>query len=50
MSDKALSETERASLSLIFDDFRYLFEKEEILQNEVDEVLYNLKSDEVLHS
>jgi hypothetical protein len=47
MSGKVLSETERASLSLIFEDFRYLFDKEEILQDEVDEVLYNLKSDEV---
>jgi len=47
VSSKTLAETERASLDLILEDFRFLFNKEEIKQDEVDEVLYNLKSDEV---
>jgi hypothetical protein len=47
VSSKALTETERASLDLILEDFRFLFDKEEIKQDKVDEVLYNLKSNEV---
>lgn len=47
MNGKTLAETEKASLNLILEDLRYLFDKEEIRQEEVDDVLYNLKSDEV---
>jgi Alw26I/Eco31I/Esp3I family type II restriction m6 adenine DNA methyltransferase len=47
MSSKALAETERASLNLILEDLRYLFDKEEIQQDEIDNVLQTLKSEEV---
>jgi len=47
MSGKALTDAERAALDLILEDFRYLFDKEEIRQEEVDDVLRSLKSDEV---
>lgn len=47
MSGRALAEAERAALDLILEDFRYLFEKEVIKEEEVDDVLRNLKSDEV---
>jgi archaellum biogenesis ATPase FlaH len=47
LSGRALTESERASLNLILEDLRYLFEKEVILQEEIDDVLQNLKSDEV---
>ena len=47
MSGRALTESERASLNLILEDLRYLFEKEVILQEEIDDVLQNLKSEEV---
>jgi len=47
MSSKVLAEAERASLNLILEDFRYLFGKEEILQDEIDNVLQNIKSEEV---
>jgi len=47
MSSKVLSETERDSLNLILEDLRYLFGKEEILQDEIEGVLQSLKSDEV---
>jgi Alw26I/Eco31I/Esp3I family type II restriction m6 adenine DNA methyltransferase len=47
LSGRALTESERASLKLILEDLRYLFEKEVILQEEIDDVLQNLKSDEV---
>lgn len=47
MSSKALVEAERASLNLILEDLRYLFDEEEISQDEIDDVLKNLKSEEV---
>jgi type I restriction-modification system DNA methylase subunit len=47
MSSKALTDAERASLNLILEDLRYLFEKEEVTQDEIDNVLQNLKSEEV---
>lgn len=47
MSSKALTEDERASLNLILEDLRFLFGKVEILQDEIDGVLQNLKSEEV---
>jgi len=47
MSDKVLTEAEETSLNLILEDLRYLFDKEEILQDEIDDVLQNLKSEEV---
>jgi len=47
MSSKALVEAERISLNLILEDLRFLFDKEEILQDEIDNVLQNLKSEEV---
>lgn len=47
MSSKALAEAERASLNMILEDFRYLFDKQEILQDEIDDVWQNLKSGEV---
>lgn len=47
MSSRVLAEAERASLNLILEDLRYLFDKEEILQDEIDDVLQNLKSEEV---
>jgi len=47
MSSKALTDAERATLNLILEDFRYLFGKEEILQDEIDNVLQNIKSEEV---
>ncbi|MEM3675060.1 MAG: hypothetical protein QXG08_06275, partial [Candidatus Methanomethyliaceae archaeon] len=42
-----MAEAERAALDLILEDFRYLFDKEEVKQEEVDDVLSSLKSDEV---
>jgi len=47
MSNKALTDAERASLNLILEDLRYLFDKEEVTRDEIDNVLQNLKSDEV---
>jgi len=47
MSSKVLSDAERDSLNLILEDLRYLFSKEEILQDEIEGVLESLKSDEV---
>jgi hypothetical protein len=47
MSSKALAETERVALELILEDLRYLFDREEIRREEVDDVLRSLKSDEV---
>jgi len=47
MSSKVLSDAERDSLNLILEDLRYLFSKEEILQDEIEGVLQTLKSDEV---
>jgi len=47
MSSKALDEAERASLNLILEDLRYLFDKQEILQDEIDDVLQKLRSEEV---
>jgi len=47
MSSKVLAEAERASLDLILEDLRYLFGKDEILPQEVDDVLQSLKSEEV---
>lgn len=47
MSSKVLDEAERVSLNLILEDLRYLIDKEEIPQNEIDGVLKNLKSEEV---
>jgi len=47
MSGKALAEAERASLNLILEDLHYLFDKEEVTRDEIDNVLQNLKSDEV---
>ena len=47
MSGKALAETEKASLDLILEDLRCLFDKEEITRDEIDNVLQNLKSEEV---
>ena len=47
MSAKALAEVERVSLNLILEDLRYLFDKEEVTRDEIDNVLQNLKSDEV---
>lgn len=47
MSSRALVEAEKASLNLILEDLRYLFDKQEILQDEIDGVLKNLKSEEV---
>jgi hypothetical protein len=47
MSGKALAEAERVSLNLILEDLRYLFDKEEVTRDEIDNVLRNLKSEEV---
>jgi len=47
MSSKALADNERVALELILEDLRYLFDREEIRQEEVDDVLRGLKSDEV---
>ena len=47
MSSGVLSEAERSSLDLILEDVRYLFDKEEILRDEVDDVLAKLRSEEV---
>jgi len=47
MSNKALADAERDPLKLILEDLRFLFTKEEIRQGEIDDVLNNLKSDEV---
>jgi len=47
MSGKALADAERVALNLILEDLRYLFNKEEIRQEELDDVLQILKSDEV---
>ena len=47
MSGKALADAERVALDLILEDLRYLFNKEEIRQEELDNVLQILKSDEV---
>ena len=47
MSSKVLAEAEKASLNLILEDLHYLFDREEILQDEIDDVLKNLKSEEV---
>ena len=47
MSAKALAEAEKVSLNLILEDLRYLFDKEEVTRDEIDNVLQNLKSDEV---
>jgi len=47
MSGKALADAERVALDLILEDLRYLFNKEEIRQEELDDVLQILKSDEV---
>ena len=46
MSRKALAEAERASLDLILEDLRFLFDKEEIDSSDLNTVLNNLKSDE----
>ncbi|MBS7615580.1 N-6 DNA methylase [Candidatus Bathyarchaeota archaeon] len=47
MSGKALAEAERTSLNLILEDLRFLFAKDEILQDEVEGILQTLKSEEV---
>jgi hypothetical protein len=47
LSGRALTESERASLNLILEGLRYLFEKEVILQEEIDDALQNLKSEGV---
>ncbi|MEM2914668.1 MAG: N-6 DNA methylase, partial [Candidatus Bathyarchaeia archaeon] len=47
MSNGLLTENERANLGLILGDLQYLFSKEEITCDEIDDVLQNLKSDEV---
>ena len=47
MSSKALAEAERASLNLILEDLHYLFDKDEVLQDEIEHVLQTLKSEEV---
>jgi len=47
VSAKALADAEKASLNLILEDLHYLFDKDEILQDEIDGVLQTLKSDEV---
>jgi hypothetical protein len=47
MSSKALTEAEKASLDSIFEDLRYLFDKEEIAQDEIENVLQSTKSEEV---
>jgi type I restriction-modification system DNA methylase subunit len=47
MSSKALAEAERASLSLLLEDLRYLFDTEEVTRDEIDNVILNLKSEEV---
>jgi hypothetical protein len=47
MSTKALAEAEKVSLNLILEDLRYLFVKEEIIRDEIDNVLQSIKSDEV---
>jgi type I restriction-modification system DNA methylase subunit len=47
MSSKAITSTERDSLNLILEDLHYLFNKEEIPQGELEEILQILKSDEV---
>mgnify|MGYP001067994251 CR=1 FL=1 len=46
MSSRALAETEKPS-RMILEGLRYLFNKEEILWGEIDDVLQNLKSEEV---
>jgi hypothetical protein len=47
VSTKALVESERVSLNLILEDLRYLFDKDEIRQDEIDDALQTLKSEEV---
>jgi type I restriction-modification system DNA methylase subunit len=47
MSSKVLTDTERVALNLILEDLRLLFSKEEIKQEEVDDIFNKLKSDEV---
>ncbi|MEM3398965.1 MAG: N-6 DNA methylase [Nitrososphaeria archaeon] len=47
MCGKTLDETETNSLNLILEDLRYLLHKDEIPQDEIDEVLQTLKSEEV---
>jgi len=47
VSVKTLADAEKASLNLILEDLRYLFEKDEILQDEIDGVLQTLNSEEV---
>lgn len=46
MSSKALADAERASLDLILEDLRYLFDKVEIDSSDLNTVLNNLKSSE----
>ena len=46
MSSKALTDAERASLNLILEDLRYLFDKGEIDSSELNAVIGNLKSEE----
>ena len=47
MSSRVLSEDEKRALNLIFEDLRYLFDKDEILGDEVEDLLRSLKSEEV---
>lgn len=47
MSSRVLTDAERDLLNLILEDLRYLFSKNEISSQEVDDVLQNLKSEEV---
>lgn len=47
MSTKPLVETERQELNLILEDLRYLFDKDRIPRDEIDDVLQTLKSEEV---
>jgi len=47
MSSRVLTKDERATLNLILEDLRYLFDKDEIVGDEIDNVLQRLKSEEV---
>ncbi|MHA1381295.1 MAG: Eco57I restriction-modification methylase domain-containing protein [Candidatus Helarchaeota archaeon] len=47
MSSKILTDDERIVLNLLLDDLRYLFKKDIITQDEIKDILNNLKSDEV---
>jgi len=45
MSAKILTDDEKSSLDLLKEDMRYLLARDEILQNEAEDVLEMLKSE-----